>query len=712
MVRGTNGNALLWFLLLLGGLFVFSMLVVLPFGDVTLPTPKLTIPDDPVDAELAHNTFASCSSLAETLAAARDAGAAYYRGDVALDSAAPQAVSESAGVGGGGGANIDYTGTNVQVEGIDEADVVKTDGNYVYVLVPGGSIHIVDVRDPEGAALLSTIEPGGSWARDMFVDGDVLAVFTNSFAEAEKPEIEPIPQPLPESAPSSRGISAEADALLYPYPGGIQLVSVELYDIRDRENPALIRTVQFEGNLLTSRLIDGEIVVVVQSWPNLVALQEDRPETLVPGFRDGSGGDFEPAVGCGDVQQITPVVESSFLTVGRFSASAADSTVERSVTLGAGSVVYASHDTLYVAGYDHAYGGPVPLGIVDSVLGVPEAEEPRERTRIHAFSLGEQIAYLGSTRVFGSVLNQFSMDRHEDAFRIATTEHRWGRRPDRNGPVNALYTLDAETLEPLGSIEGIAPGETIYSARFLGERAYLVTFKKVDPFFAIDLADPRNPKILGQLKIPGYSDYLHPFNAEGTVIIGVGKDAVAAEQGDFAWYQGMKLALFDATDPTNPTQLHTVSIGDRGTDSPALHNHKAFLFDPTRNLLVLPITLAEIPDEIKEQSRRPEGSEYGSFTYQGAFVYRLTEEQGFEELGRITHLDDPESYFIRTGFWAGNSSFFVNRAFRIEDALVTFSNGRLLLSDLSNELSELSRANFPGAEDADNPVNFEEDILR
>ena len=685
MTNRTPGNALLWFLLLMGGLFVFSLLVALPFGDVTLPTPTVNVPDGDQDQEPELRAFASCSAITETLAQARAEGMANFRGDVALDAptAAPQATSESAGIGGSSGAG-DYTGTNVQVEGVDEADIVKTDGAYVYALNQPRSVHIVDVRDAENAELISSIEVGGQFASDIFVDGDALAVFTS-------------------------------DALLYPYPGGTQLVSVELYDISDRETPTLMRTVQFEGNLLTSRLIDGEVVVVVQDWPEYypyVAEGEATDtdgESLIPKFRDNADGELMPAVSCGDVQHIAPIAESNFLTVGRFSISDPNDDVERNVTLGAGSIVYASHDSVYVAGTD--YYPVVRLNAVDRLLGSEPPEPQRQRSRIHAFSLGDTIAYRGSTRVFGSALNQFSMDEHDGAFRIATTENQWGGFTGRNASVNALYILDAESLAPLGEITGIAPGETIYSVRFLGERAYVVTFKKVDPFFAIDVSDPRNPRILGRLKIPGYSDYLHPFNEEGTLIIGVGKNAIEAKEGDFAWYQGMKLALFDATDPTNPTQLHTLDIGDRGTDSPALHNHKAFLFDRSRNLLVLPIVLAEISEEQQAAGEEAFGPEFGSFTYQGAFVYELTAEDGFTELGRITHLDDPDEFFLRSGSYYGYSNFFVERAFRIGDALLTLSKGRLKLSDLTDDLSEKAAVDFPGVDDTNIGV-AEPEVLR
>ncbi|MBS3150107.1 beta-propeller domain-containing protein, partial [Candidatus Woesearchaeota archaeon] len=223
---------------------------------------------------------------------------------------------------------------------------------------------------------------------------------------------------------------------------------------------------------------------------------------------------------------------------------------------------------------------------------VVNQEENIERTIIHKFNLDDgNIKYLGKMNAPGTVLNQFSMDEFDGNFRIATTINKWDNF-GKNKSKNNIYIFN-EDLKLIGSLEDLAPGETIYSARFMGKRGYLVTFKKVDPFFVIDL---------GKLKIPGFSDYLHPYDENH--IIGIGKEAVEAKQGDFAWYQGMKLAIFDVSDVNNPVELHKITIGDRGTDSEALHEHKAFLFDREKQLLVIPITLAEIKEK-KDNEQKP-----------------------------------------------------------------------------------------------------------
>jgi len=242
-------------------------------------------------------------------------------------------------------------------------------------------------------------------------------------------------------------------------------------------------------------------------------------------------------------------------------------------------------------------------------------------------------------------------------------------------------------MKQIGSLEDLAPGERIYSARFMGEKAYLVTFRKIDPLFVIDMSNPESPKVLGKLKIPGYSDYLHPIDE--THLIGVGKETVESKEGDFAWYQGMKIAVFDVGDVSNPIEMHKIIIGDRGTDSYALQDHKAFLFDKEKGLLVLPITLAEISESEKEYSTDMWPA-YGEPVFQGAFVYRLTLENGFEEMGRITHISAEEE--LKRGYYYGDK-YSVKRSLYIGDVLYTYSE-KMLKANALSDLAELREFDF------------------
>jgi len=278
------------------------------------------------------------------------------------------------------------------------------------------------------------------------------------------------------------------------------------------------------------------------------------------------------------------------------------------------------------------------------------------------------------------VLNQFSMDEYGDYFRVATTTHGETSR-------NNVYVLNM-ALNITGSLTDLAQGESIYSARFMGDRCYLVTFKKVDPLFVIDLSDPYNPGVLGYLKVTGYSNYLHPYDE--THIIGIGKEAVEAKEEDFAWYQGLKIALFDVSDVNNPKEIgDPYIIGERGTDSPVLWDHKAFLFDKSRNLMVIPVLVAEI-----DESKYPEGvsaDAYGEPVWQGAYVLRVSLDAGISLQGRITHIEDiaePEKgYYFYSPFSVVGSPY-------IDDVLYTISQAKIKMNNLEN-LDYINQVELP-----------------
>jgi len=272
----------------------------------------------------------------------------------------------------------------------------------------------------------------------------------------------------------------------------------------------------------------------------------------------------------------------------------------------------------------------------------------------------------------GWVLNQFSMDESGGYFRIVTTGETSSGGPSGTN----VYVLNS-TMGIVGKLEGLAPGETMHSARFMGSKAYLVTFKKIDPLFVVDLADPEKPTVLGKLKIPGYSDYLHPY--DDTHLIGVGKETEEAKEGDFAWYQGVKISLFDVGDVASPKEVAKYEIGDRGTDSPVLTDHKAFLFSLEKNLLVIPVLVAEI-----DPSAYPDGvvpaQAYGEYVYQGAYVFRIDPENGIVLMGRITHLEGKDD-LLKSGFYF-ESKYTVERALYIDDVLYTISMGMIRMNAL------------------------------
>jgi len=235
-------------------------------------------------------------------------------------------------------------------------------------------------------------------------------------------------------------------------------------------------------------------------------------------------------------------------------------------------------------------------------------------------------------------------------------------------------------------LEKLEENESIYSARFLGDRLYLVTFRRIDPLFVIDLSEPTNPKVLGKLEMPGFSDYLHPYDE--THIIGIGKDTKDNEWGGQS-LAGLKLALFDVSDVKNPKQVATYHIGGAGTDSEALSDHKAFLFDKDKNLLVIPV---------REVITQPYyDSKYGYYrenVWQGAYVFGLTPSDGFTLKGKVKHTQEDEY-----DYWYYTAPSAIRRALYMDDVLYTVSSTTIKANDLNNLDNELASIKLPGEPD-------------
>lgn len=557
----------------------------------------------------------------------------------------------------------EYSTTNIQVEGVDEADIIKTDGEYIYI-VKGGNIRVVKAYPPAQMQELDAVDFGDEEAiypDEMYVDEDRLIVVANSYGYP----IEPM----------------EVENNERYWYGGEPVTHLYIFDISDKADISLMRTLDFEGDYSSSRKVDDMVYLVVNKTEYVYGLSEDiNEDDIIPLYKDSKSGSVEPVSRCGDIWY-WPTESTEYLIVAGVSVNESDAEISKQVVLGSSGSIYASRENLYVAeviyGWDWLW----------TAKGVTNQDD-KEKTIIHKFGLGSNIEYLGNSSVKGTILNQFSMDEYKGNFRIATTlGDVWDTE---NLSQNNLYILDSN-LNLTGSIEGIAPGEKIYSVRFMGDRAYMVTFKKVDPFFVIDVSDPGDPRILGKLKIPGFSDYLHPYDENH--IIGFGKEAIDASEEqisarnlDFAWYQGLKVAMFDVTDVNNPVELYKVVIGDRGTDSELLHNHKALLFDKDKGIIAFPVMLAEVSESLKNNPNTP-AETYGDYVYQGAYIYNVSLENGFDFRGRITHYDENEVAEKAGYYWSGDKN--IQRILYIGDYFYTVSqvivkaNGMENLEDVS-----------------------------
>ena len=511
---------------------------------------------------------------------------------------------------------FDYSKTNIQVEGVDEADIVKVDGEYIHV-ISGQKVIIVKAYPAEEASILSKITVNGT-LKQLFINEERLVVFyeSGSYNEAK--------------------------------------TCINIYDISDRAKPTIRSEIAVDGQYFSSRMIGDYVYVVIRKAAWLV-----DGEVALPKIYSEDGCRIVPATDiyysniadCG-------YIFTTIVTVNFFEDT--QKPKDETILSGWTTCIYVSLENIYLAIGDY------------------------DKTVLHRIHIENgEIFTAADGEVTGYVLNQFSMDEYEGYFRIATTSQMTSF--SEKSPIlhlqNNVYILNMD-LNIVGKLENIAPGEKIYSARFMGDTFYLVTFRKTDPLFVINLSDPYSPRIIGELEITGYSDYLHVYDENH--VIGVGKETVGADEGDFSWYQGVKISLFDVTDVTAPIELAKYEIGNRGTDSPVLSDHKAFLFDKEKNLLVLPVLVAKI-----NESEYPNGVPpytCGQIVWQGAYVFTISLELEEKIMlrGAITHIENGNVY---------NASNYVTRALFIGEVLYTISEGKIKMNSLL-DLSEIKELNL------------------
>ncbi len=531
----------------------------------------------------------------------------------------------------------DYSNTNVQVQGVDEADIVKTDGEYIYYLSLN-KVVIVNSSDSKNLKVTSEIkfEEKNFYPNELFIAENKLIVI------------------------GTTGIYNKYFTVDMAYPTDTQEFTIaKVYNIENKNIPKLEREIQIEGSYISSRMIQDNIYVISNKYLYTYLFRNNKLENLneeeyKPKYKDTAVGEEMKSIDYQDIYYFPESDDTSYLNIAVFSVNNNEPANIESY-LGAGEQVYSSQNNLYITKTKYEYKDSKTSGYYDNY---------DVNTYIYKFALDKtNVIYKNVGSVPGEVLNQFSMDEKDGCFRIATTDRdNWNDETSKNN----LYILN-ENLEKVGEIENLAKGEKIYSVRFMGNRAYMVTFKETDPLFVIDLSNVTTPKVLGELKIPGYSNYLHPY--DDTHIIGFGENTKVDEYGNTI-SDGMKMALFDVSDPNNPQELYSVNIGGSGTYSEILYNHKALLFSKEKNLIAFPISISE------------DGESYHSkLRFQGTIVYELSLDKGFNLKGKIAHMQ------VKNGYEDYDYTKEVERIIYINDSLYTLSKS-LIKSTNMNTMEE------------------------
>ncbi len=607
------------------------------------------------------------------------------------------------GVGRGGGAS-EVSGTNNQVAGVDEADFIKNDDKYIYV-VTGSTLRVIEAWPAETAHEIAKVPVPGT-AKKLFVEGNRALVYSSTPRQVTN---------------GGTNIGGSADAMYYPgvsgdctygYDGCVPAgdgseTEISIFDISDRTDPKLVRSIHSSSSLIAARRI-GNAVHTVLGQPALTAPigWEDQPRfsntpseneineaydvviaknltkldavdlgTVLPTFTDSTGRPPDMVLFQSSIPDGTAL--TSVLSLDLVS----DPSLEVASVISRSGWVYASADALYMAVPHQQIAG----------WGWYDGRSESELSTIHKFSIGtapSATAYVGTGVVKGRVLNQFAMDDKDGFLRVATTTGR-SPNPDAHNTLSILEDRGGK-LDVVGQIDQIAKSEDIRSVRFDGTRGYIVTFKNTDPLFVFDLTDPRAPRTMGELKIPGFSTYMHMLDE--THLLTIGYDA--ADQDNFAFFTGVVLQIFDVSNPSDPKLTHKETIGTRGTSSEALTNHLAFNYFAPKNLLALPMTICEGGDG---------NGNYGSkMTFSGLMVYDTTVANGFSLRGRVSHPNASQPgpprnthgyYDVGCSSWWTNASSEVKRSIIMDDWIFSVSATRIKVNNLAalaTDVKELS----------------------
>jgi hypothetical protein len=550
--------------------------------------------------------------------------------------------------GGGRQEGEDYSGTNNQVDGVDEADFVKTDGYHIYTL-NGRQLHVFGVPAFGDLVPLSVTDIEGH-PTQMLIDRDTARAVVFSIVPVWN---------LPEEHPLRAHLgSRDADGSWLWRTWNVSKVTV--LDIADRRAPQLVREVFVEGWYQTARKHDASVRLASYSWINnrmlwgwweiyhryenkdlakaairqavrALTLDEMVPRYYVRTADGALAPNALTSASCSQFYRPTHSTAYGMTSLYSLDLASGDLAIDADNIVTNWPTLYASGTTLVLTEPAHGW------------WWFWHNDQDPEQLNVHAFDVSEpgQTHYLASGRVKGLLFDQFSIDEHDGYIRLATTDNRWARwwSPDAPPPDNHIWVLgqDDEGLAVVGHVGGIAPNEQIFAARFVGKRAFLVTFEQVDPLFTIDMRNPRQPRVIGELHVPGFSTYLHTLTDGRLLAIGVGGD----EQG--ATWGSTQISLFDTSDFANPRLQDRLELVAEGqwTWSEALWEHKAFQYWAPKQLLAVPVSsYVELGDR--------NGDGWSEWRYLSRLeLINVSLTDGLSRKGSIdhSHLFDPEQYW-------------------------------------------------------------------
>lgn len=516
--------------------------------------------------------------------------------------------------------------TNVQVENVDEADIIKNDGEYIYILTDssednlysGDVIHIIRGSDLEEAVKLSVERKENTvfHGEEMYVEGDKLILIGRTADVKIKEE-----KKEGKTEVHNSGMNVVATTTPAYIPDGIEVHTtydfaerpeyhtiILTYDISDISKPQLVSEKKQSGEYKSSRMIDGILYTVSNYWVDFSSdsTEKEVVDTCVPKVN----GERIPAEDIEikieeNTRRYTVITASDIESEGLSGAAYA--------YLGNSEEIYCSTDTLYFVYSDY------------------DNKTNEDTTVINAISLSkDKISRKATGSVKGYFNNQFSMDEYDGYLRVATTGYNHSTFKDESN----LYVLD-DKLELVGKLENMADNEEIKSVRFVGEKAYVVTFEQTDPLFVIDLSKPTEPKVSGYVKLPGYSTYLHPISADYIVGVGFGGTEESAN------LSALKVTLFDVSDPENPKVASNFEVCEAGTEITDCDNHKAFLYYPEKNLIGIPVKKYNYTNGYREVfSYAVLEVKDGELQLKNGYVHQQDEGTRLGGMFRGTYIDD------------------------------------------------------------------------